>query len=187
MKFFHHHWKYQNTSLLVLSLVFLYFVTQTPHLQAIISAIGSLGTFGIFLVGIFFVSSFTIAPAAVVLYHMAYIQDPYQLIFFAALGGVVGDYLIFKYLKNNVFHELVPLYDQFAARSHFHKIFSSPFFAWLTPVIGALIIASPLPDELGITMLGLSRMKTWQFVLLTFALDCLSVAMIVSLALVSHR
>ena len=42
---------------------------------------------------------------------------------------------------------------------------------WLIPFIGALIVASPLPDELGLTMMGLSKMKTSLFIPLSFLLN----------------
>jgi len=34
------------------------------------------------------------------------------------------------------------------------------YLSWSLPVIGAVIIASPFPDELGISLMGFSKMKT---------------------------
>jgi hypothetical protein len=62
------------------------------------------------------------------------------------------------------------------------RIFSTPYFAWILPVLGAFIIASPFPDEIGIGLMGISRMKTWQFLLLAFVLNSTGIFFIVTLA-----
>jgi uncharacterized membrane protein YdjX (TVP38/TMEM64 family) len=50
------------------------------------------------------------------------------------------------------------------------------------PIIGALIIISPFPDEIGIGLMGLSKIKKWQFMLISFALNSLGIFIIVALA-----
>ncbi|MCC7436766.1 hypothetical protein IT402_02755, partial [Candidatus Nomurabacteria bacterium] len=62
------------------------------------------------------------------------------------------------------------------------RIISTPYFAWLAPVIGAIIIASPLPDEIGVGLIGISKMKNWQFLVLSFVLNSLGILLIVTLA-----
>jgi hypothetical protein len=58
---------------------------------------------------------------------------------------------------------------------------ATPYFGWLAPVVGALVIASPLPDELGITLLGIARLRNWQFVVLSFIFNFAGIFAIVSL------
>jgi hypothetical protein len=41
-------------------------------------------------------------------------------------------------------------------------------FRWIAFVLGAVIIASPLPDELGIAILGFARLGSNLFVPLSF-------------------
>jgi hypothetical protein len=50
-------------------------------------------------------------------------------------------------------------------------------------VFGAVIIASPLPDEAGVSLLSLSKLKNWQFILLSFVLNATGIFIIVTLAL----
>ncbi len=52
------------------------------------------------------------------------------------------------------------------------------FFRWLTFLAGGLIIASPLPDELGISLLGFSKMKTSWFIPLSFAFNFIGILLI---------
>lgn len=173
-----HHWHYKNTTLLVLSVIVFFFLSGTSYAQQFIAQIGNLGYLGAFFVGALFVSSFTIAPAIVILFDLAKTLDPVAIALVTGAGGVVGDYLMFKYLKDRVFEELTPVIAKAEGRPLRHLL-HTPYFAWLTPVIGAIIIASPFPDEVGISMLGLSKVKDWQFLALVFLLDVASVFLVV--------
>lgn len=174
-------WRYKNTGLLILSvIVFLYFA-DSPIIREIIGRIGELGYFGAFVTGIFFVSIFTVAPAGVVLFNLADTLNPLEVALIAGAGSVVGDYLILRFLKDKVFSELGPVFKQFRG-SYIGKLFRTPYFAWLTPLVGAALIISPFPDEVGIGMLGLSKLRLWQFLVVTFLLDVVGIFLIVLLA-----
>lgn len=175
------HWKFKNTFLLILSLIVFFYFADTPIVQNAITDIGNLGYLGAFLVGIFFVSTFTVAPASVVLFYLAKELAPLEVALFAGLGGVVGDYIIFRFLKDRVFGELKPVFMRLGGVRLSHLI-STPFFAWTAPVLGAIIIASPLPDEVGVGLLGISRLKNWQFLLLSLILNSAGIFIIISLA-----
>jgi len=175
------HWRFKNTFLLVLSLVVFFYFADTPIVQNTIGGIGNLGYLGAFLVGIFFVSTFTVAPASVVLFYLARELAPLEVAIFAGLGGVVGDYIIFRFLKDRVFDELRPIFMSLGGIRLSHLI-STPFFAWSAPVLGAIIIASPLPDEIGVGLLGISRLKNWQFLILSLVLNSIGIFIIIILA-----
>jgi len=174
-------WPYSNTAMLLLSLILLYYFTKNPAFGNFIFSIGSLGYFGAFLCGIFFVSIFTVAPSAVILFEIAKMLDPVLVAILAGLGAVIGDYIIFQFLKDRVFTELAPVFDKLGG-SLIKKIFASPYFAWFLPIMGAVIIASPMPDEIGISMIGLSKVKTWQFIVVSFALNAIGIFILISLA-----
>lgn len=174
-------WRYPNTLLLILSLVAFYYLAKTPLLDQTIQRLGNLGYAGAFITGIFFVSTFTVAPAAVVLYHLADKLHPVEIALLAGIGAMLGDYIIFRFIKDKVFEELAGLFQPVHKR-FLRPLFKSPFFAWLLPFIGATIIASPLPDELGVSMLGLSKIRRWQFFAVTFALNALGIFLVVTTA-----
>ena len=174
-------WKYKNTMLLVVSLIAFFYVARTPQVDAAIKSVGSLGYLGAFMTGVFFVSTFTVAPAAVVLFHLATMLHPVEIALLAGVGAMVGDYIIFRYMKDHVFAELLPLARK-AQTPRLKILFKSPYFAWILPVVGAFLIASPLPDELGVSMLGMSKVKKWQFFLLAFVLNTVGIFLIVSAA-----
>ncbi len=174
-------WRYKNTTLLVLSLIAFIFFLDQNFLQAFIKSAGSFGYLGSFISGLFFVSVFTVAPASAILFEISKTLNPYGVAVFAGMGAVLGDYVILRFLKDGVFEELLPLFKK-ARGSFLSTLFSSPFFSWMIPLIGAIIIVSPFPDEVGISLMGLSKIKNWQFILVTFLLNSIGIFIIISLA-----
>lgn len=176
-------WKYKNTTLLALSLLALFLIADTEIAHALIKQIGSYGYAGAFITGIFFVSTFTVAPASVVLYHLAQEFNPILIALCAGAGAAVGDLFIFRFLKDGVFKELHPFFHKYGG-SYFAGLLRTPYFAWLAPVVGAIIIASPFPDEIGIGLMGLSKIRFWHFMLMAFVLNAVGIFIIVSLVAV---
>jgi len=174
-------WPYSNTGILILSLVLLYVFADYPFIKNFMSSIGALGYLGAFITGIFFVSIFTVAPASVILFDLANTLNPILVAILAGFGTVLGDYIIFSFLRDKLFNELKPLFYKFGG-TLLKKLFLTPYFSWLIPIFGAVIIASPLPDETGITMLGLSKVKIWQFLLITFLLNSAGIFILVTIA-----
>lgn len=126
-------------------------------------------------------STFTVAPAAVVLFHLADILHAVEVAVLAGLGAMFGDYIIYRFMKDRVFEELLPLIRKLHT-PRIKILFKSPYFAWILPIAGAFVIASPLPDEIGVSMLGLSKVKKWQFFALAFVLNAIGIFLIVSAA-----
>jgi uncharacterized membrane protein YdjX (TVP38/TMEM64 family) len=116
-----------------------------------------------------------------VIFQLAGVLNPLGIALAAGLGALIGDFLIFRFFKDHVFEELRPFFQKLGTHS-LMRIFSTPHFAWILPVLGAFIIASPFPDEIGIGLMGISRMKTWQFLLLAFVLNSTGIFFIVTLA-----
>ena len=55
------------------------------------------------------------------------------------------------------------------------RILHSRYVSWTIPVLGALVIILPLPDELGVSMMGISSLDTRRFAILSFVLNCVGV------------
>ncbi len=174
-------WRFKNTFLLVVILVLVFYFTNTEIGQQAIHSISRLGYIGSFVAGIFFVSTFTVAPAGVVLFKLAQIYNPIFIALSAGVGAVLGDYLIFRFLKDNVFEEIKPVFMKLGG-SYIQRLLSTPYFAWFAPVLGAIIIASPFPDEIGVGLMGISKLKNWQFLTISFLLNSLGILIIITLA-----
>ena len=181
VKTFLKNWKYKNLTFLLISLVALFFLAGTSYASDFIRYIGNLGYIGAVLTGIFFVSTYTVAPASVVLFHLARELNPILIAICGGIGAMIGDYLVFRYFKDHVFEELKMMFSGFH-QTFLEKILNSPFFAWITPVVGAILIASPFPDEIGIMMMGFSKIRKLHFFVITFLLNSLGILLVITIA-----
>lgn len=132
---------------------------------------------GAFIAGILFVCSFTIAIGAVALVELAKVLNPVALALVAGAGAVIGNVLIFRFIKDDIMDEVTPLFKKFGG-NHLKVLLHSKYFRWSLPVIGAMIIVSPLPDEVGVSLMDIAGMSTLRFVLLSFMLNSLGIFLI---------
>jgi len=95
-----------------------------------------------------------------------------------ALGAVCGDLVLFYFIRDRFSDDLLNSFSSVFTR-HFLASFHVGFYKWVSPVLGALIIASPLPDEFGITLLGFSKTRTWALMIISFIGNILGIYLIV--------
>jgi hypothetical protein len=162
-----HHHKYKNIILFVLGLALSIILSQFKFFHTFLTHLGQFGYLSAFIAGLLFTSTFTVATGGLILLTLSGILNPILLIIFAGLGAVTCDVLIFKFVKNEVSQEIAPVYQNFINHSHFKKILHTKYFGWTLPVLGTLIIASPLPDELGVSLMGISNLTIEKFIIIS--------------------
>lgn len=143
-------------------------------------ALGYLGDglpFVSFFAGIFFTSVATTAPAIAVLAELSLHGSPLIVALMGGLGAVVGDYLIFVFVRDRVSDDVAYLLERTRTPRIF-KVFHRRTFRWLLPLLGGLIIASPLPDELGLALLGVAKLPTSRFLVISFAFNTVGILLI---------
>lgn len=173
----HPHWRYPNLSLLFISLIVTVVLLANGWLEHLTSGLGNLGYFGVLGSGFLFVSTFTIAPAAALLFEFAKSLDPLLVALIGGVGAAMGDYIAYRFIRDRLLTELHPLLKAL----HLYRpvdILHTKYFAWLAPVVGAAIIASPLPDEIGLSLLGLKRINPVKFLALAFILNAVGIFVI---------
>jgi uncharacterized membrane protein YdjX (TVP38/TMEM64 family) len=161
-----HHHIYKNILLFVISVVVAIILTRIPIIRDSLLHLGKLKYLGAFLGGLLFVSTFTIPIGAMILITLAKSLSPILLILIAGIGAVLGDLIIFQLVKNSIQEEIEPVYDEvekLVGKNHLRKILHTKYFAWTLPVVGTLILVSPLPDELGLSLMGISKISTKKF------------------------
>ena len=108
---------------------------------------------------------------------MAQTNSILLMAFFGGLGALLGDLIIFCFVKNNLSEDFLYLIKK-TKSERLMSIFRLKLFRWLIPLLGAIVVASPLPDELGLMMMGLSKMKTALLIPLSFLLNSLGILII---------
>ncbi len=132
---------------------------------------------GALVAGFFFTSMFTTPPAIVALGQISAANSLWLTAIVGACGAVLGDFIIFRFFRDEVAQDL-----QYLAKvthvSRLAHIFHLKLFRWIIPFAGALIIASPLPDELGLALLGLSHVSIKKFFPITFLFNFIGIVII---------
>lgn len=173
-------WKYKNITLFGISLIFALILSRVEAFHEFLLSLGNFGYISAIVAGFLFVSTFTVATGAVILLILAEYLSPLEIGILAGVGAVIGDLTIFKFVKDKLVSEIEGVYDKLDHKHIIEKTFHTKYFSWTLPVIGAIIILSPLPDEVGVSLMGISKMKTSHFLILSFILNATGIFLVVS-------
>lgn len=132
---------------------------------------------GSFIAGLFFTSVFTTAFATVALAQIAQVNSIFFVALFGGAGAVIGDLIIFRFMRDHIAEDIAYLLQtsrpyRWSALLHLRSA------RWFMTFLGAVIVASPLPDELGLALMGLSKLPTAYFIPLSFLLNAIGILVI---------
>lgn len=167
----------RNVFYLVGSVAGAILIIQLGTLDSFLASVGGLTHVGSFLAGMFFTSLFTTAPAMVVLGELSLTTPLWIVALFGGLGAVVGDYILFLLLRQGLTKDIEYLVAH-SGFKRFQKIMHTKLFHHMLPFIGALVLASPLPDEIGLAMLGFSKVDKDRFLLISLAMNTFGIFII---------
>jgi hypothetical protein len=160
----------QDIVFLLISISVAFFISISGAVNEFVFALNQFHWLGIFLSGMFFTSIFTTAPAIILLGQFAQTTPILLLALLGGLGAVTGDYVLFRLMRNRIKDDFDYILS-FRKENRFTKIFETRLFKFFVPSLGAMVIASPLPDEIGIAMLGLSDVNSRTFLFISFLLN----------------
>ena len=168
----------RDLALVVFSILMAVILAKTGVLQDFITSTKEVRFIGSFIAGIFFTSVFTTAPAIVALGEIAHANSVISTALLGGMGALVGDLIIYKFVRDRLSEHLVELIKHQGGGKRIRMLFKLKYFRWLTFLVGGLIIASPLPDELGVSLLGFSRMRMRFFIALSFGFNFIGIVII---------
>lgn len=168
----------QDVGLVGLSIVAAIFLARSGVLHQLLGSFSQAWLLGAFVAGIFFTSVFTTAPAVAAILLIAQDEGIWLVALVAALGSLVGDFALFWFARDRLSYYLKQLLQQEISKHRLARMFHMHIFRWIAFVLGAVIIASPLPDELGIAILGFARLGSNLFVPLSFVANFLGLVAI---------
>lgn len=160
--------------IILISILIAYALVYLGIVELLISQVKGFNILGSFIAGIFFTSVFTIAPASVALAGLINGGSLFSVAFWGAIGALFGDLLLFFFIKD-VFAEDLLRFARSFWRKHFLGSFHFGFLKWLSPILGGFIIASPLPDELGLALMGLSKTRLLVLVPISFVCNFIGI------------
>lgn len=167
---------------MLLSVIYAFVLFNSPTFRGVLTSLGGMGYVGAFIGGMLFVSTFSVSIGMVALIMLAKVLHPAEMLVFAGLGAFAGDMIIFQYVRSRGLVDEIKHFFEYFGGDHLQHLFHTKYFAWSLPVIGALIMASPLPDELGVSLMGISKMSPYKFAALSLLLNGVSIFTIIFFA-----
>lgn len=171
----------QDVIIIAASIAFAVWLSKSGVLHAFLMARGGFEPLESFIAGMFFTSAFTTAPAIAAIAHIAQSTPVLQTAFLGGLGALSGDLILYLFVRDRFSNDLMSLFNRGDARRIRH-IFKYKFFRWFSPFVAAVIFASPLPDELGIMLLGLVKTRAFIFIPFSFLANFLGILAIAALS-----
>jgi len=167
----------QRWILIILSIVLAFYLYFSGLIQNFIDSLGQFQVIGVLIAGALFGYAFTAAPATASLISFTNTINPLIVAFVGATGTMIGDLVIFHFFKRGLPKEVKTIFK----KSKIEKIKRSKW-KWVIPGIAGFIIASPLPDEVGIALLGVTHFDNNSFMLLAFVLNFIGLLIITTAA-----
>ena len=174
-----HHLEW-DVAVLVASIIAAYFLVESGLLSRLLTFSQGLELIVAFIAGIFFTSMFTIAAAVAVFIKIGNPQNILAVSLIGSLGAVCGDMLLFLFIRDAVIGDLKTVIKT----SSYRKLlfyFHGGFLRWLGPLLGAFIIATPLPDELGLALMGISKVRSIYMIPVTFIMNFIGILAVLSI------
>jgi hypothetical protein len=174
-----HHLEW-DIALIVVGILTAYCLVRLGFFSSLLSLAEGIELIGAFIAGVFFTSMFTIAAASVALVEIGNASNILSISLAGAAGAVCGDMLLFLFIRDTLVDDLKAI----SPTKKFKKMlgyFHGGVFRWLGPIVGALLIASPFPDEIGLALMGASKIRTVYMIPLTFLMNFIGIWAIISL------
>lgn len=172
-------WHHRHLVFFIGGLILAIILASNPIFRSLISGLGTLGYLGAFIAGLLYVSSLTVGTSIVIISGLAQDLNPILVGLIGGLGGTLGDFLIYKFIKDDLTQEIGEMLT-LSEKELLKKLVEINIIKKLLPVIGVIIIALPLPNELGVACLGLSNFSKKQFLLISFAANAVGIALVAS-------
>ncbi|MEM4259405.1 MAG: hypothetical protein QXS38_01410 [Candidatus Pacearchaeota archaeon] len=169
---------YPKLSLFLIAIIAAYFLFSNPKVADFVSNLREYGYLGVFIAGIFFTFGFT-TPFAVGFFIVLNSSNIWLAAILGGLGAMLGDLSIFKFVRFSFMDEFKRLENTKIMRIAsllVDKTLGHKIKIYLMYAFAGIVIASPLPDEAGVTLLaGLTKIKTYALMIITFVLHTIGI------------
>jgi uncharacterized membrane protein YdjX (TVP38/TMEM64 family) len=166
--------KYPKLTLLLLTFVIAYVLFSWRNVLPFQSELLALGYPSAFILGMLFTYGFTAAPATVFLLMLAKDYNIFLFALIAGMGALTSDLLLFTFIRSSFMDEIKEMSNEKPVKKLRHMIHGH-LKKYLLPVLAGFVIASPLPDEIGVCLLASSKISPRAFSVFSYVFNTLGI------------
>lgn len=178
---FMHHFHYPKITLLIILIISSYYIFRNPQVNSFIASLNSWSYLGVFLAGMLFSFGFT-TPFAIGFFIVLNPENIFLTGIIGGLGAMVTDLLILKFIRFSFMDEFDRLEHTPVIKKFIYLIENNlghKISVYLMYIFTGVIMASPLPDEIGVIMLsGIKHINALVFSIATFILNTIGIILI---------
>lgn len=179
---------YPKLLLLACSFAFAYLLYHAGYFDVLEERLNGHGYVSVFLGGLLFSFGFT-APFGIALFvEIAHHVNPFLAAPIAGIGALLMDLAIFELMRFSLFHDELRRLRKSSIIAGLHRFLHGDSVPvrlreYLLWSFAGIVIASPLPDELGVSLVsGITDVDSRKFSVLCFVMNTIGVLVILLLA-----
>ncbi len=174
----------KNVLIILISIVVAYIFVKTDWVADFLTTTQEIRFFGAFFAGLFFTSIFTVVPATVIIAELASRNFLWELVVVGGIGAMIGDVVLFWLIRDQITARVIRFFGKIEIKKMAMRDFLKfKSVRWLAFLFGAIIIASPLPDEIGLSLMGIAKINIGYLLLLSFGLNALGILTVGGIAI----
>lgn len=144
-----------------------------PGVRVAFHTLATSGPLGFLFIGLLYAPSLTAPLATVLIRDAGTTASPWVIGLLGGIGAGVFDLAIFLFSRRSAQHSFFQNIRE--------RLLGRPVISWTLATVGAVIIASPLPDELGSGLLGLSHIPAKVFLPFSILLNAIGIGVIAAI------
>ncbi|PIR03075.1 MAG: hypothetical protein COV60_02250 [Candidatus Magasanikbacteria bacterium CG11_big_fil_rev_8_21_14_0_20_43_7] len=175
-------YKYTIGFLISIGIAIILFMTGTFHI--LVGHLDGFGYVGALIAGFFFSFTFTAASAGLFFVEIGDTLNPFLLAILAGVGAMCADMIMFKFMKVGILAEIKTLLKAIISiptLSHMERLTKKKVWLWGIPFFASLLIASPLPNEIGIALFGVINFRPKYLSAISYLLNTIGICALIFL------
>jgi len=177
---------YPKLALLAISIVVAYYIFTIPKFSLFLDSLDGMGYIGVFIAGLLFSFGFT-TPFAIGLFATLNPENIPLASLIGGIGALISDIIIFRLIKLSFMDEFKRLQKTSPFKMLTHAVennLAKKIRIYGLYVLAGFIIASPLPDEIAISMFaGITTIEVKRLALISFIMNTLGIMLILFITL----
>ena len=170
--------KYPKLSLFIISVILVYFLFSSLAYKPLHDALIFTGYFGTFLAGLLYPYALTSAAGTGILLILAKEQNLLLAGVISGIGALISDIILFLFVKHSFSDEVQKLSKETAVRT-VNRWIPDSVRAHVLAAFAGLLIASPLPTEIGILLMtSIKKISVKKFVIIVYILHASAIFII---------